>query len=312
VLTAAAGATVERRTGPATVEEERQWPVEITARTGILPAPGGELSEPLLRGSLPMAGRSSRRMRVAITFERRGKRRLEPARLVIRDPFGLVEREFRSGAGDEVLVLPRVEPVFAAGGGSGAASAAAGARPAEASAEVEMESLRPYREGAPASRIHWPTVARVGTLMERRLLADSDSQPLVVLDPAHPADEAGLDKAVRAAASLCVHLARAGGCSLLLPGDRRATDLGPDLGAWPSLHARLALVEPTAGALAARLEARRGAVFWVTARQGPPRVLERIRAERYLVSPSGDRTEAAFTVAGCIGVALGRGARRAA
>src|SRR5687768_15607415 len=79
VLTAAAGASVERRTGPATVEEERQWPVEITARTGILPAPGGELSEPLLRGSLPMAGRSSRRMRVAITFERRGKRRLEPA-----------------------------------------------------------------------------------------------------------------------------------------------------------------------------------------------------------------------------------------
>ena len=313
VLAAAAGASVERRTGSPTVEEERRWPIEITARTGMLPAPGGELSEPLLRGSLPMAGRHSRRMRVAITFERRGKRRLQPARLVIRDPFGLVEREFHSGAGDEVLVLPRIEPVVAAGGGSGAASeAAAGARPAEASAEIEMESLRPYREGAPASRIHWPTVARVGTLMERRLLADSDSQPLVVLDPARPADEAALDKAVRAAASLCVHLARAGGCSLLLPGDRRATDLGADLGAWPSLHARLALVEPTAGALAARLEARRGAVFWVTARQGPPRALERIRAERYLVSPSGYRGEAAFTVAGCTGVALGRGARRAA
>ena len=157
-------------------------------------------------------------------------------------------------------MLPRIHPVVAAGGGDGAAAvAAAGARPAEASAEIEMESLRPYREGAPASRIHWPTVARVGTLMERRLLADSDSQPLVVVDPTHPTDEAALDMAVRAAASLCVHLARRGGCSLLLPGDRRAVDIGPDLGNWTALHVRLALVEPSGGAAvrAARVAARR-------------------------------------------------------
>ena len=131
------------------------------------------------------------------------------------------------------------------------AVAARSGPPVEASAEIEMESLRPYREGAPASRIHWPTVARVGTLMERRLLADSDSQPLVVVDSTEPADEAALDKAVRAAASLCVHLARKGGCSVLLPGDRRAVDLGADLAGWPALHARLALVEPVTGAPAA-------------------------------------------------------------
>jgi uncharacterized protein (DUF58 family) len=313
VLVAAAGASLERRIGPPTVPEEQPWPVEVTADTGAVHAPGGELFEPLLRGSLPMLGHASRRMRVAVTFERRGRRRLEPARLVIRDPLGLLEREVESGAEDEVLVLPRVEPVLAHGGGSGpTAETATAARPAEAAAEVEMESLRPYREGAPASRIHWPTVARVGTLMERRLLADSDSQPLVVVDAAHPASEAALDMAVRAAASLCVHLARAGGCSLLLPGDRRAADLGPDLGGWPSLHARLALVEPVAAAPAARLQARRGAVFWVTAREGTPRALERIHAERYLVSPGVARGDAAFTVAGCAGMPLGRGVRRAA
>jgi len=312
VAAASAGAALERRVGPATVEEDRQWPLEITARTGIAPAPGGEVAEPLLRGSLSMAGRSSRRIRVAVTFERRGKRALEPARLVIRDPLGLLERRVVAGAGQEVLVLPRIEPVVATGGGAGVAPEAAGpGRPAEVSAEVEMESLRPYREGAPASRIHWPTVARAGVLMERRLLADSDSQPLVVLDPTNPAGAEALDRAVRAAASLCVHLARAGGCSLLLPGDRRAADVGTDLGAWPALHARLALVEPAAGAPSARLEARRGAVFWVTARAGPARVLERVHAERYLVRPGRDAA-AAFTVAGCAGVALGRGVRRAA
>ena len=313
VLCAAAGASLTRRVGPATVEEEHEWPVEVTVRTGFVPAPGGRLVEPLVRGALSMAGRASRRMRVAVTFERRGKRLLEPARLVIGDPLGLIERRIEAGAGQEVLVLPRIEPVVAAGGGAGAAAdAAAGARPAEAAAEVEMESLRPYREGAPASRIHWPTVARVGTLMERRLLADSDSQPLVVLDAAHPVDQTALDMAVRAAASLCVHLARSGGCSLLLPGDRRAVDIGPDLGNWPPLHARLALVRPGDGAPSARLEARRGAIYWVTARPGWPRGLERAHADRYVVSPGARRGVAAFTVAGCAGIALGRRRRRAA
>jgi uncharacterized protein (DUF58 family) len=313
VLAAATGARIERRIGPGTVEEEREWPIEVTAATGMVPAPGGELVEPLLRGSLPMAGHGSRRMRVAVTFERRGLRQLEPAGLVIADPFGLVERRLEAGSAQEVLVLPRVEPVLAAGGGAGgAAEGAAGPRPAEVAAEIEMESLRPYREGAPASRIHWPTVARVGTLMERRLLADSDSHPLVVVDPTHPTDEAALDKAVRAAASLCVHLARAGGCSLLLPGDRRAVDVGPDLGAWPGLHARLALVESRAGAPRARLEARRGAIFWVTACARRPHGLDRVHADRYLVSPNNANGGAAFTVAGCAGVAIGRGKRRAA
>ena len=313
VLAAANGASLEREVGPRTVEEDSEWPVALTARTGMVAAPGGELVDPLVRGSLSMAGRSARRMRLAVTFERRGVRRLEPAQLVIADPLGLLERRIEAGRGQEVLVLPRIHPVVAAGGGDGAAAVAAtGARPAEASAEIEMESLRPYREGAPASRIHWPTVARVGTLMERRLLADSDSQPLVVVDPTHPADEAALDMAVRAAASLCVYLARRGGCSLLLPGDRRAVDIGPDLGNWTALHVRLALVEPSAGPPSARLESRRGVVFWVTARPGPPRGLERLQAERYLVGPGVARGGAAFTVAGCAGMALGRGRRRAA
>lgn len=313
VLGAAAGAAIERTPGPPTVEEERAWTISINAGTGLLPAPGGELREPLLRGSLSMAGRPGRRVRVDVRFERRGKRRLEPARLVIRDPLGLLEREVASGAGQEVLVLPRIEPVVAAGAGAfGASDGAAGARPAEVAAEVEMESLRPYREGAPASRIHWPTVARVGTLMERRLLADTDSLPLVVLDPTHGESEAALDMAVRAAASLCLHLARSGGCSVFLPGDRRAADVGADLGGWPSLHARLALVEAASGAPAARLETRRGAIFWVSPSARRPRVLERVHAQRFLVSPEAARGRAAFTVAGCTGVALGPAARRAA
>lgn len=119
--------------------------------------------------------------------------------------------------------------------------------------------------------------------------------------------------AVRAAASLCVHLARLRGCSLFLPGDRRPVEVEPDLAAWPPLHARLALVEP-GPVPAVRLQSRRGAVYWVTASPvtRPPRALERLHAERYLVAPGEAGPRAAFRVAGCSGILLGRGQRRAA
>jgi hypothetical protein len=66
VVLAATGATVERAPGPATVEEEHGWPIDVRASTGLVPAPGGEVREPLLRGGLPMAGRANRRLRVNV------------------------------------------------------------------------------------------------------------------------------------------------------------------------------------------------------------------------------------------------------
>ena len=56
---------------------------------------------------------------------------------------------------------------------------------------------------------------------------------------------------MRAAASLVHALARAGGCGLLLPGERRPPTVEGDRGAWPLAHARLALV--TAGGAAPAL-----------------------------------------------------------
>ena len=54
----------------------------------------------------------------------------------------------------------------------------------EAMAAVDVDGLRPYRPGTPASRIHWPAVARGAGLIERRLQADGDSRPMIVLDAA--------------------------------------------------------------------------------------------------------------------------------
>jgi uncharacterized protein (DUF58 family) len=321
VWLAARGAAVVRAPGPARVMEEEPYPLRLEVRSGVVPPPGGELLEPLLGWPLPVGGRWSQRVRINVRFSRRGRRRLEPATLVIRDPLGLAVRELKAHAGGEVLVLPRVEPVVAAGGGTGAGAsphAGSGARLRPriegSAAELEIDGLRPYREGAPASRIHWPAVARSGEVLERRLVADLDSAPLVVLDAAQPTDGESLDAAVRAAASLCLELARSGGCSLLLPGERRPLTLGPDLGAWPHAHARLAVVEPGAAVAPAGRAPRTGGIFWVTAAgaKRPPRALARLAAgARYLVSPTplaGYRTE--FTVAGCSGQLLDRSAGR--
>jgi uncharacterized protein (DUF58 family) len=311
---AAQGAGIERQPGPHVVEEEDPYPVRLVLPRGLITPPGGELSEPLLGRPIRVRATTPRRIRVDVRFARRGRRHIEPARLTIADPLGLARRDLFSASG-EVLVLPRVEPVPAAGAGATDGLAGEAERMAAHAAELELDSLRPYRQGTPASRIHWPTVARRGEMMERRLIADVDMRPLVVLDPRRPPTEEALDMAARAAASLVVHLARHGGCSVLLPGDRRATEVDSDLRSWPALHARLALVEAEDGApMAGRVE-RAGAVFWVAAgAAAPPQGIARAAAAvRYLVTPApvgAGRVE--FTVAGCSVQRMGRGAARSA
>jgi uncharacterized protein (DUF58 family) len=256
-------------------------------------------------------------VRIEARFTRRGRRMLEPARLTLRDPLGLASRTFLSQR-EEVLVLPRIESPTTGGDSSsgGAGVQTDGSALGIQGAELELDALRPYREGAPASRIHWPTVARSGKMMERRLVADADSRPLVVLDTRRPPDEEALDAAVRAAASLTVYLARAGGCSLLLPGDRRANDVDRELRSWGALHVRLALLEATdAAPYAGRLE-RLGAILWVTPGATTPSGLARAAAgARYIVTPERIAGRpAAFSVAGCQAYRIGvrSGGRRIA
>jgi uncharacterized protein (DUF58 family) len=309
---AALGAGVERERGPATVEEGRRYPLRLSLHTGLLPAPGGELNDPLLTEPVALTGLSSREIRLYVRFARRGRREIEPAAMSIHDPLRLATRVVRAGEEtSEVLVLPRVERVVTPGGGAAGRGSGAGdgrqgtaavrGRAAGSAAELDLDGLRPYRTGTPATRIHWPAVARSGEMLERRLTAEADSAPLVVLDATRPPSEEALDAAVRAAASLVVHLARRDGAALLLPGDRRPVAVARDMLAWPALHARLAMVQaatvrpPLSGAR------RPGAVLWVSARPDPPRDLVRVSGGNgWLVTPTGAEVfDAAFLVAGC-------------
>src|SRR4051794_10845563 len=303
------GAEVGGGLGPRGVLGERPLAVVITARSGSLPLPPGWIDEPLLPEPVRFqAGRRSTRVRVEIRFGRRGRRRLAPPSLVLRDPFGLAQRVVRGDHEDEILVLPRTFPVKVTAAGGEATPAHARAA-LIAAAETEIDGLRPFREGTSASRIHWPSLARGHGLMERKLISESDSRPLVVLDPRAPASQDALDAAVRATGSLLVHFARRSGCSLLLPGDRRALAVEPDLLAWPQAHVRLPpLDDPTGPALTAA-QNRRGLVVFVSARavDRPPRGLGRTPGGCLIVVPGGlAGRRAVLEVAGCHAYPSGR------
>ena len=307
VASGARGVEVARSLGAARVVEGEPLSVRIVVSGSRVALPSCVVADPLL--DAPAAVRGGRRtatVEVETHFDRRGRRRLTPPVAIVRDPLGLAQRVIAGTRFDEVLVLPRVEPIRMAPDGSGeSGTVTRRARPGIApAAEVDLDGLRPYREGAPASRIHWAALARTGDLIERRLRPEGDTRPLVLLDP-RGEDPELLDAAVRAAASLCVHLAGLGGCALLLPGERRPAPLEPGLAGWPHLHARLAVVAGGGAPALSGLAARRGAIFYVCARvvgRIPPVLAHAPAAGRVLVVPgalAGRRVS--FTVAGCTG-----------
>src|ERR1700760_3397123 len=253
---AARGARVERQLHSDRVVEEEPLEATIEVTRGAWVLPGGELQDPLagspvsLRGWLsPLTGDSTANVRVVARFARRGRVTVEPPSLVVHDPLELACSVRRAATGaDEILVLPRTERVHWLGRDLARPDPNVGRSPTEPLAAVEVDGLRPYREGTPASRIHWPALARGAGLIERRLQADGDSRPLVVLDARTPpgSGRAGVelvDAAVRAAASLVLEFSTAGGCGLLLPGEPRPTVIDRELISWPAAYARLAGVE---------------------------------------------------------------------
>jgi uncharacterized protein (DUF58 family) len=309
------GASIRREVGARSVLEEQPLPVRIDVSAGKLPLPPGWIDEPLLPEPVRFRpGRRHARVRVEVTFARRGRRHLPPPALVLRDPFGLAQQVVSGRESAELLVLPRLFPVRATGGGGEAMPAHARAA-LIAAAETELDGLRPAREGSPASRIHWQSFARGAGLMERKLISEADSRPLVVLDPRAPASSEALDAAVRAAASLTIHFARRQGCALLLPGDRRAVVIEPDLLAWPQAHVRLALADERTGPSLVAAQNRRGLVVLVAARalDRPPRGLGRTPGGCLLVMPATlPNRRPVLEVAGCNGYPATRAGAAAA
>jgi uncharacterized protein (DUF58 family) len=314
VAAIAAGARVGRSLDADRVVEGEPLEGTLEISGGALGVRGAEVRDPL--AGRPLLLRGSRRratIRVVARFDRRGLVTVEPPSLTLRDPLALAQRAgWCVTPPQQVLVLPRTERVrWHDRGGANRLDGPAAAARSQALVAVEVDGLRPYQPGTPASRIYWPGYARGAGLLERRMQPDEDRRPLIVLDSRGEFPDEQLDAAVRAAASLTLELARACGCLLLLPGDRRPLAIEPDLIAWPAAHSRLALVEggPRAPVpVLAGARARPGALVYVSAaqRSRPPSYLG--SGVTVLVTPAVDGAggRARFEVAGCVGRLVGR------
>ena len=301
VSAAARGARVELDLTADRVEEGEHVTAAARVSGGLAVACRGTLR--LLPGVAPtQLDWRHRSAEQALRTVRRGRVTVGPATARWADPFGLCSRE-RASAPRELLVLPRVQQLR-----SGELELIASLRePASSPTDgMELDGLREAVPGSPGSRIHWLTLARTGEWMERRLCDDEDQRPFtVVLDARSAAGEGALDMAVRAAASLCLGLAAAGGCSLLVPGQPRVEDLGPGLEAWARLHELLALV--THGA-APRWDLVRQARRIVLVHPGPSQAPGEVPVSCSVSPVPQAGAEVLFNVAGCAVAAVG-GAR---
>jgi uncharacterized protein (DUF58 family) len=322
IWAASRGAAVSRQFEEQHVVEDQPVEARIVVRRGPFGLPGGEVSDSFAGGTIRLStslgtGRAARRvgdLRVVARFPRRGQRRFDPPTLSLTDPLGLIELRAPSPSGSQsLLVLPRTEPIRWLHRDAGQRfDLHRGQASVDTLAATEIDGLRPYSPGTPASRISWPALARGAGLLERRLRAERDSGALVVLDVRAAGDGEHVDAAVRAAASLTVEVARRLGCELLLPGERRPLHIEPDLGGWTDAHARLAFIDggPDAAAPSVAMRPRAGMIFYVAADAGrlPASLLRGGQRAAVLVLPR-DLTPAvrcvpSFEVSGCRGYVL--------
>lgn len=145
----------------------------------------------------------------------RGRYRVGPLTVRLADPFGMVELVRSFSLSDTLTVTPALvalpsEPL--GGAWSGGGDSIAGAVSAAGEDDV---TPREYRHGDDLRRVHWRSTARHGELMVRREEQHFRSSGTLFLDTRRRAHwgegpAGSFEQAVSAAASIGVHLVRAG------------------------------------------------------------------------------------------------------
>jgi uncharacterized protein (DUF58 family) len=208
-------------TGRASLGQRISVDVEVTNRS---PAPTSFL---LLEDRMPPAlgrparlvltglpGRQSQTVTYALVCRTRGRYPIGPLAVDISDPFALTKTRIEFPERDELVVYPEVEDLRAHvtapfGAGAGDSTSRHLFRTGD-----EFYTMREYVLGDDLRRIHWPSVARRGKLMIRQDESARRSSATLFLDTRVSAfGQSGtqpFEKAVSAAASVAVFLARSG------------------------------------------------------------------------------------------------------
>jgi len=200
-------------------------------------------------------------LRYPLTPTARGRHKVGPLTVRVRDPFGLAERVRRYRTTNEIIVYPRVESL--------SAESARGAHRGTGSSETrrvftsgdEFYTMREYVQGDDLRQVHWPSTAHRQTLMIRQQEMPWQAQATIFCDTRETAHvgvgaASTLERGVSAAASTLWHLAdRRYSLRLATEESGRAPTVEP----WDVLLDRLALVQPSrVRGLGPALQALRG------------------------------------------------------
>ncbi|MFY1676507.1 MULTISPECIES: DUF58 domain-containing protein [unclassified Streptomyces] len=158
----------------------------------------------------------------------RGRYPLGPLRLRLTDPFGMCELTRAFSPPDELLVVPRVEPLPPVRFGGEARGYGDGRRGAPALTGEDDVIPRGYRHGDDLRRVHWRSTARHGELMVRREEQPRRARCTVLLDTraaAHSGSgpSSAFEWAVSGAASVVAHMLERGFSVRLVTDTGRTT-----------------------------------------------------------------------------------------
>jgi len=159
-----------------------------------------------------VGGRGSQRVSYSVLPQTRGHFGIGPLTVDRTDAFGLSRRRVVVEGRDELVVTPEIEDLRAPSESASATSVGnARSRQLLRSGE-EYYTMRAYEEGDDLRRIHWPSVARTGSLMIRQDEASRRAGGLLYLDSREatlgPSGSPAFERAVSCAASIGALFAR--------------------------------------------------------------------------------------------------------
>lgn len=190
----------------------------------VLPDPADDTPAPLtpppaievIRTRVPPIDHLERAdLNAGIPTSRRGVFTVGPWELERVDPFGLAIGRQSSPNTSTIIVHPRIHTLGGPYGEMHSVQDEALVRRSASDPLSGFVSLREYVDGDDPRLIHWPTSARMGTLMLREHIELRRPEFTVVLDTAQPADAdaqfaADFEEMVDVTASIAVHARRSG------------------------------------------------------------------------------------------------------
>src|SRR5438105_2899030 len=158
--------------------------------------------------------RNKQTVSYGIVCRQRGRYRIGPLTIFVSDPFGLARVRLQTTGSSELLVYPQIEDLdgrhlTSQGVGAGESTVRHRFRSA-----AQFYTMREYVTGDDLRRIHWPSVAKTGSLMIRQDETTRRSAATVFLDnrgeTLGASGSPGFERAVSAAGSVGRALMQAG------------------------------------------------------------------------------------------------------